>query len=182
MVGSGHNLSQEEINKRQTEEFEIIMKAIYDAIGDSFYARNMDEFLGQWIIPNNLTAEEFQTTLESFSDNKEKNEYILDLTREHIYNKLFNYVGDAASDIISRLSSHRILSKVTGNNLDDLIIEFLPFLDPYIDNYITTPSDELPVTSMNSDELPVTFRVYSDDQTEEYEKKQQNNLHSPSID
>ena len=70
------------------------MKAIYDAIGDSFYAINMDEFLGQWIIPFGLTAEEFQTTLESFSDNKEKNEYILDLTREHIYNKLFDNVGD----------------------------------------------------------------------------------------
>ena len=130
MVGSGNNLSQEEINKRQTEELEIINKAIYDAIGNSFHARNMEEFLGEWIIPNNQTAQEFQTTLESYSDNKTKNEYILDLTRKHIYNKLFNNVGNAADDIISRLRSY---DNITGDNLQDFIIEFLPFLNPYID-------------------------------------------------
>ena len=82
-----------------------------------------------------------------------------------------------------------------------IISSSLYLLNPYIDDNIISPSNESPVTSP-SDELPVTFRVYSDDtdigddntnlrqgayigddelsfwadQTEEYEKKQQNNL------
>jgi len=201
MVGSGHNLSQEEINKRQNEELDIIMKAIYDTIGDSFFATNMDEFLGQWIIPNNLTAEEFQKTLAAFPNDKTRKEYILDLTSDRISDKLFDNVGEAASDMISRFTSILPNDISTGNNLQDYIIESLPFLNPYIDDNIISPSNESPVTSP-SDELPVTFRVYSDDtdigddninlrqgaytgdddlsfcadQTEEYEKKQQNNL------
>ena len=142
MKGSGNNLSQEEINKRQTEDLEIINKAIYDAIGNSINALNMEQFLGEWIIPTGRTAEEFRITLESYSDNKTRNEFILDLTSKHIYNKLFDNVGERASEIISRLRSS---SNITGNNLQDFIIESLPFLNPYID------------------ELPATFRVYSDD-------------------
>ena len=147
MKGSGNNLSQEEINKRQTEDLEIINKAAYDAIGNSIHAINMEQFLGEWIIPTGRTAEEFRTTLESYSDNKTRNEFILDLTRKHIYNKLFNNVGERASEIISRLRSS---SNITGDNLQDYIIEHLPFLNPYID------------------ELPVTLRVYSDNSDTEY--------------
>ena len=120
--------SQEEINEAERASG-FVFEAMLNVMEDFFYATNMNEFLGQWIIPNNQTPEEFETTLAAFDDNKTRKEYILDLTRTLIFNELLNILGDSASDIISRLVTN---SAVTGDNLQDFIIMNLPFLNPYI--------------------------------------------------
>ena len=114
-----------------------------NVMGGHINATNMDEFLGEWIIPGNLTAEEFQETLAKKSDDKTRKEYILDLTRDVIFNELIYSVGDRGVRVVMGWLAR--LDGVTGNNLQDFVIMKLPFLNPYINESNThTHSDELP--------------------------------------
>ena len=81
-------MTRRDLNVREAEE--TVLEAMRNVMGGHINATNMDEFLGEWIIPGNLTAEEFQETLAEKPDDKTRKEYILDLTRDVIFNELIN--------------------------------------------------------------------------------------------